>query len=64
MKVKRYGVIVCSDCKRAHGIDLSRKTAKCPQCRKIYNVTQCKIFYHTSDLRELQIAIAKTQEKI
>jgi hypothetical protein len=64
MIVKRYGVIVCSECKRAWGINLSQKTAKCPQCGKIYNVAQRKIFYHTSDLRELQLAIAKIQEKL
>ena len=64
MTVKRYGVIVCSECKRAWGINLLQKTAKCPQCGKRYNVAQRKIFYRTLDLRELQIAIAKTQEKL
>jgi uncharacterized CHY-type Zn-finger protein len=62
--VKRYGLIVCSECKRAWGINLSQKTTKCPQCSKLYNVSQRKIFYHTSDLRELQIIIAKIQEKL
>jgi PHP family Zn ribbon phosphoesterase len=64
MKVKRYGVIVCSKCKRAWGINLLQKTSKCPQCGKIYNVAQRKIFYRTSDLRDLQIVIAKLQEKL
>jgi hypothetical protein len=64
MTVKRYGAIVCSKCKRAWGIDLSQKTTKCPQCAKLYNVAQRKIFYRTSNFRELQLAIAKIQEKL
>jgi predicted RNA-binding Zn-ribbon protein involved in translation (DUF1610 family) len=62
--MKRYGVTVCSECKRVWGIDLSQRTAKCPQCGKIYNVAQRKIFYQTSDLRKLQIVIAKIQVKL
>jgi hypothetical protein len=62
--MKRYGVTVCSECKRVWGIGLSQKTAKCPQCGKIYNVAQRKIFYRTSDLRKLQIVIAKIQVKL
>jgi uncharacterized CHY-type Zn-finger protein len=64
MNVARYGVIVCSNCKRAWGIELLKKTSKCPQCSKIYNVNQCKIFYHTSNLKKLQTAVAKVQVMI
>jgi hypothetical protein len=64
MTVKWYGVIACSECRRVWGIELLQKTAKCPQCGKIYNVAQRKIFYRTSDIRELQIAVAKIQEKL
>lgn len=64
MKVKRYGVIVCSECKRAWGIELLQKTAKCPICGKRYSVARRKIFYRASDLRELQLAIARIQEKL
>ena len=64
MTVKKYGVIVCSECNRAWGIDLSQKTAKCPQCGKENDVSKKKILYQTLDLRELQQAISKIQEKI
>jgi DNA-directed RNA polymerase subunit RPC12/RpoP len=64
MSLKIYGIIVCSKCKRAFGINLSQKTAKCPQCGKKNNISQRKIFYRTLDLKELQLAISKIQEKI
>jgi len=64
MTLKIYGVIVCSKCKRAWGISLSQKTGKCPQCGKKINVSKQKIFYRTLDLRDLQQAISKIQEKL
>jgi len=64
MKIKRYGVIICSNCKRAWGIDLYKKTARCPQCRKTYTIEKCKIFYQTSDLKKLRIYIAKVNMKL
>jgi len=64
MTAKKYGVIVCSECKRAWGIDLLHKTTKCPRCSRRYTVKQRKIFYRTSDLRKLQLAVAKIQEKL
>ncbi len=64
MTVKRYGIIVCYECKRAWGIDLLQKTAKCLICSKRYSVARRKIFYRTSDLRELRLDIAKIQEKL
>jgi hypothetical protein len=64
MSLKIYGIIVCSKCKRAWGINLSQKTSKCPQCGKKSNVSQRKILYQTLDLKDLQKAIARIQEKI
>jgi anaerobic ribonucleoside-triphosphate reductase len=64
MSLKIYGIIVCSKCKRSWGINLSQKTSKCPQCGKKNNVSQRKIPYQTLDLKDLQKAIARIQEKI
>jgi len=64
MILKRYGVIVCSDCKRALGIDLYKKTTRCPQCRKTYNIEKCEILYQTSDLKKLRTYIAKMNKKL
>jgi acetyl-CoA carboxylase beta subunit len=64
MNVKRYGVIVCSSCKRAWGVDLTQKTTRCIQCRKTYTISQRKIIYHTSDLKKLRIYIAKINKKL
>jgi hypothetical protein len=64
IKKGRYGVVVCSNCKHSWGIDLSHKNSKCTKCNKIYSVKKLKILYRTSNLKELQKAIAKIQEKI
>lgn len=59
----RYGVIVCSHCKRAWGIDLSQKTSSCPLCNKKYTIEERKIFYHTSNLKKLRSYISKINMK-
>jgi hypothetical protein len=64
MSNKRYGIVACSKCKRAWGIKLSQKQTICPQCRKKYNILNLKILYKTSNLKELQLYIAKFQEKL
>ena len=61
---KRYGVIACSRCKRAWGIDLSQDTTKCPACGKKYIVQHRKVIYCTSDLKRLQRAVGHIQEQI
>ena len=61
--MKRYGAIVCSNCKLAWGIDLLQKTTRCPHCGKTYNISKRKIFYQTQDLKKLKIYISKMNEK-
>jgi predicted nucleic-acid-binding Zn-ribbon protein len=63
MNFKKYGVIVCSNCKLAWGIDLSYKIISCPKCRKKYNIKERKIFYQTSDLKKLRVYISKINMK-
>jgi hypothetical protein len=64
MAIKKYGVVVCSDCKRAWGADLMQKTTKCPICGKKYRLASRKILYQTSNIQELQLAISKIQENL
>jgi hypothetical protein len=53
----KFGVIVCLNCKKAKGVDLSLKTTKCPHCGKLLRLEHLKIFYKTDSRAKLQQAI-------
>ena len=53
----KFGVVVCPHCKKVKGVDLSRKTTKCPRCSKVLRLETLKIFYKTDSLEKLQQAI-------
>ncbi len=53
----KFGVIVCPNCKKVKGVELSRKTTKCPRCGKVLRLENLKIFYKTDSQEELQQAI-------
>ena len=52
-----FGVVVCPNCKKVKGVDLSCKTTKCPRCGKVLRLENLKIFYKTDSRRKLQQAI-------
>jgi hypothetical protein len=60
----RLGVIVCPKCKQAKGIDLSKKTTRCPRCGSLLNVTKLTIFYETESQDELRQAIGRLNAKL
>jgi len=53
----KYGIIVCSKCKRAKGFLFANKTTKCIVCGKVLNIKKHKIMLKTDSLVELQNAI-------
>jgi hypothetical protein len=53
----RYGVVVCPNCKKAKGFELSSKTTKCPICNKTLKIDKLKIFYKTDSQVKLRNAI-------
>ncbi|MCK4332431.1 MAG: DUF1922 domain-containing protein [Thermoplasmatales archaeon] len=53
----KFGVIVCPNCKKVKGVELSCKTTKCPRCGKVLRLENLKIFYKTDSQEELQQAI-------
>jgi len=52
-----FGVIVCSGCKKAKGVNLSSKTTKCIRCGKTLNLEKLKILYKTTSRQKLQNAL-------
>ncbi|UCF11875.1 MAG: hypothetical protein JSW06_07450 [Thermoplasmatales archaeon] len=53
----KFGVIVCPNCKKVKGVDLSCKTTKCSRCGKALLLENLKIFYKTDSVGKLQQAI-------
>jgi len=53
----RFGVIVCPECRKARGIDLSVKTVRCIYCGKRLQINHIKIFYKTNSIDELRRVI-------
>jgi hypothetical protein len=55
----RFGVIQCSGCKTARGIELDSKTAQCPRCGKKLNVKKAKVLSTAATERELVREVAR-----
>lgn len=53
----KFGVIVCPNCRKAKGVDLSVKATKCTRCGKILKLERLKFFYETNSREKLQKAI-------
>jgi hypothetical protein len=53
----KFGVVLCPNCKKAKGIELSLKTTKCHRCGKVLRLENLKIFYKTDSQEELQQTI-------
>ncbi len=50
----KYGVIVCTKCKKAKGVDLSFKTTKCIRCNKVIKLDKVRILYKTNSEQKLR----------
>jgi ribosomal protein L37AE/L43A len=62
--MNRYGVVVCPNCRKAKGIELSQKTTRCHKCGKLWKVRNLRILYETNSAVELQKAVAIANDKI
>jgi len=53
----KYGIVVCSKCRRAKGFLLSSKTTRCIVCGKVLKINKLKIMFKTDSIVEMQNAI-------
>ncbi|UCD92854.1 MAG: DUF1922 domain-containing protein [Methanobacteriota archaeon] len=58
-----FGVVVCSRCKRARGVDLRSKTARC-QCGNQIQLKEAKKFFESNDQREIASAVGKLNAEL
>jgi ssDNA-binding Zn-finger/Zn-ribbon topoisomerase 1 len=60
----RLGIVVCPKCKQAKGIDLSKKTSRCPRCGRVLHIKKLKIFYETDSQEQLRQAVGSLNAKL
>jgi len=53
----KYGIFVCTRCKKAKVVDLSCKTSKCHRCGKILKLEKLKIWYETDSENKVRQAL-------
>lgn len=63
---EKYGVIVCSDCKKAKIIDLTkdRKTTECHRCGQRLILKKMRIHYRTDSREEASWAIGQINARM
>jgi hypothetical protein len=54
-----FGVVICSRCNRARGVDLSVKTSKCPGCGLHSEVDRMRVYFQTDNELELAEAVRR-----
>ena len=59
-----FGVIICSRCNRARGVDLSVKTSKCPGCGLHSEVDRMHTYFQTDNELELAEAVRRTSSRM
>ena len=59
-----FGVIICSRCNRARGVDLSAKTSKCPGCGLHSEVDRMHTYFQTDNELELAEAVRRTSSRM
>ena len=60
----RYGIIVCSKCKKAKIVQLSFKTTRCIRCNKIINIDKVRILKKSNSENELRNEIGKINAEL
>ena len=53
----KYGIFVCTRCKKAKVVDLSCKKTKCHRCGKILKLEKLKILYETDSENKVRQAL-------
>ncbi|TET90921.1 MAG: DUF1922 domain-containing protein [Methanomassiliicoccales archaeon] len=58
-----YGVVVCSRCRKATGVDLRNKTARC-QCGNQIRLKEAKKFFESDSQREIAAAVGRLNAEL
>ena len=59
----KYGIIICSKCGKAKGVETARKTTTCP-CSRVIKVPRAKLLFETDSPSELARAVAEANEQL
>jgi len=58
-----FGVVICPNCNRPRGVNLSARKAMCPACGKYIDLRRTKIYFETDSETELAEAVRKLSEQ-
>lgn len=61
---QRYGVVVCTRCRHAKGIDRTARTTTCGRCSAKHETAKLRLFYATGDPVVLQDAVGVVEAKV
>ncbi len=64
MNIGRYGVVVCTKCGNAKGVDLGTKTTKCPHCRRRLIINKLTVFYRSDSQKNIAQVVGELNAKI
>jgi len=60
----KYGIVVCSKCKKAKIVDLSYMTTKCFFCNKTLKIDKIKILYKSNSQEQIRQIIGNINKKL
>lgn len=60
----KFGVVVCSKCNMAKGVNLSSKTTKCTRCGRVYRLEKLRILFKTDSEQKLTHAVGIVNKNI
>lgn len=60
----KFGVVQCPKCKRARGVRIPSKTAKCPICGKTIDLKKARILCGVDSERELVAAVMEANARL
>lgn len=61
--MRRYGVIVCPDCRWARTVDLGTKTVTCLRCGKRHILSELKVHARSDHVTDLSEPIGRLNER-
>lgn len=57
--MKPFGVVGCTGCRKAFGVELRCKTSRCPWCGKQTVLSKVKVLAATGSQKELCVLVGK-----
>lgn len=64
MNKGRYGVVVCTKCKNAKGVDLISKNTRCTRCGKQLSLRKLNVYFRSDSQTEIASKVGELNAKL